>query len=63
MHGQHAQLPIAENVTTLSNLSASFSKIRQIRETSLTVHREPLSLKKLYLLNGRFKILKTVGEP
>jgi hypothetical protein len=54
--GQHEQLATAENLTTLSILTASFSKIRQIRETRF-ISRAP-SLKII-----SFKILKTVGEP
>jgi hypothetical protein len=43
MQRQHEQLATSENLTTLSILTASFSKIRQIRETSFTSGVPPLS--------------------
>jgi hypothetical protein len=47
VHGQHAQLATLENLTTLSILTACFSRVLQIRKTSFTFEKSSL-------LNGRF---------
>jgi hypothetical protein len=44
MHGQHAKLATAQNLPTLFILTASFSKILQIRETSFTVRKNHIFL-------------------
>jgi hypothetical protein len=61
----HAQLATAENLTTLSFLTACYSRILQIRETSFTVlYKEiPPVCNIVAFKRAIFNILNTVGEP
>jgi hypothetical protein len=60
MHWQHTQLATSENLTTLSILTAPFSRNLQIRGIGFA-SRAPLFV--IFSPFGRFKSFKTVGEP
>jgi hypothetical protein len=61
LHRQHDQLAHAENLTTLSTLTASFSRILQISGIGFISRAHLFAI--LKLLQGDFKILKSIGEP
>jgi hypothetical protein len=55
--------PLKKNLTTLSILTAWYSRIIQIRETSFTSRITLLVIYSSTLKRAIFEILKTAGEP